>query len=66
MISFEPFWDMLKTRGITIYDLEYKYNFNPAEISRMKHNHNFNLKYVNHLCETFDCSLNDVICYRAE
>ncbi|MBQ8527218.1 MAG: helix-turn-helix transcriptional regulator [Lachnospiraceae bacterium] len=66
MISFEPFWNMLKERGITVYDLEYTYNFNPAEISRMKHNHNFNLKHIDHLCEVFECSPADIISYRAE
>lgn len=63
MISFEPFWAMLKERGITVYDLEYSYNLNPAEISRLKHNHNFTLKFICRLCDLFHCQPNDIISY---
>ena len=41
MIIFNPFWEMLAEREINTYDLEYLYGMNPAEISRLKHNHNF-------------------------
>lgn len=63
MITFEPFWAMLKDRKISIYDLEYKYNLNPAEISRLKHNHNFTLKSINRLCQTFHCQPSDIMIY---
>ncbi|MCI8483107.1 MAG: helix-turn-helix transcriptional regulator [Lachnospiraceae bacterium] len=64
MISFEPFWMMLKDRKISIYDLEYTYNLNPAEISRLKHNHNFTLKSINRLCQIFHCQPSDIMVYK--
>lgn len=47
MIVFDPFWQLLKERNITTYDLEYKYGLNPADTSRLKHNHNYTLKSIN-------------------
>lgn len=61
MISFEPFWEMLDEQGISIYSLEYDYEFNPAEISRLKHNHNFTLKFINRICSLFHCQPCDII-----
>lgn len=63
MISFDPLWIMLKEKNISTYDLEYIYDLNPAEISRMKHNHNFTLKFISRLCNIFDCQPNDIIVY---
>ena len=63
MISFDPLWDMLKEHGITTYNLEYDYELNPVEISRMKNNHNFTLTFINRLCEMFNCQTGDIIKY---
>ena len=61
MISFEPFWKMLKEQGISLYSLEYDYEFNPAEISQLKNNHNFTLKFIKRLCILFHCQPGDII-----
>lgn len=63
MISFEPFWNMLKERGISLYSLEYDYEFNPAEISRMKNGHNFTLKFIDRICILFHCQPKDIIIF---
>lgn len=63
MISFNPFWNMLKKRSITTYDLEYHYNFNPAEISRLKNNHNFTLKSMEKYCQIFNCEMQDIVTF---
>ncbi|MDE7477918.1 MAG: helix-turn-helix transcriptional regulator [Lachnospiraceae bacterium] len=61
MMKLSPFWDMLSRRGISTYDLEYKYDINPAEISRLKHNHNFTLSTIDRYCELFDCRIEDIV-----
>lgn len=61
MMSLAPFWDMLKKRNITIYNLEYDYGLNPADISRLKHNHNYSLKSLNRFCSMFDCKIEDIV-----
>lgn len=63
MITFSPLWETLHLRGETIYDLEYRYGLNPAEISRLKHNHNFTLRSVDHYCQLLDCELEEIIKY---
>ena len=34
---------LLKVERHTVYKLEYTYGLNPADISRLKHNHNYTL-----------------------
>lgn len=61
MMVTKPFWDMMKQRGISVYSLEYDYELNPAEISRLKHNHNFSLRTLNRYCNLFECRIEDII-----
>lgn len=61
MISTRPFWNMMKQRGISVYSLEYDYHLNPAEISRLKNNHNFVLSTIDRYCELFNCRIEDIV-----
>lgn len=61
MMDISPFWNMLKKRGISTYDLEYKYGLNPAEISCLKHNHNFSLHTLDRYCNVFDCKIEEIV-----
>ncbi|MDE6852763.1 MAG: helix-turn-helix transcriptional regulator [Lachnospiraceae bacterium] len=61
MMVTKPFWDMMKQRGISIYALEYDYELNPAEISRLKHNHNFSLRTLDRYCDLFHCRIEDIV-----
>lgn len=64
MISTEPFWELMKKRNISTYMLENKFDLNPAEISRLKKNHNFTLDSIDRFCEMFQCDINDIIVYK--
>lgn len=61
MMVTKPFWDMMKQRGISVYALEYDYELNPAEISRLKHNHNFSLRTLDRYCNLFQCRIEDIV-----
>lgn len=63
MISFEPFWRQMKEKNITTYDLENKYNLNPAEISRLKKGHNFTLNTINRYCKIFQCGIEEIVSF---
>lgn len=63
MISYEPFWNMLKNRGESWYSLEHKYKISTAELSRLKNNMNITTETVNFLCETFDCTIPDIMVF---
>lgn len=64
MIVFDPFWQFLKEHQISTYDLEYQYGLNPADISRLKHNHNYTLRSIERFCKLFSCQPNDIILYK--
>lgn len=66
MITFAPLWNTLQARGETIYDLEYRYGLNPAEISRLKHDHNFTLRSVDRYCTLLECELWELIAHVRE
>lgn len=66
MITFAPLWNTLQSRRETIYDLEYRYGLNPAEISRLKHDHNFTLRSVDRFCTLLGCTLEEVVRYERE
>lgn len=63
MMSLAPFWEMLKRNNITIYNLEYDYDLNPADISRLKNNHNYSLKSLNRFCNLFHCRIEDIVVF---
>lgn len=66
MMVTKPFWDMMKQRGISVYSLEYDYELNPAEISRLKHNHNFSLRTLDRYCDLFHCRIEDIVLHIPE
>ena len=61
MMDMSPFWEMVQRRGISTYDLEYKYGMNPAETSRLKNNHNFSLRTLDRYCNLFHCRIEDIV-----
>jgi DNA-binding Xre family transcriptional regulator len=61
MISYQPFWEMMQKKNISTYALEYEYGLNKSEIHRLKHDHNFNIFFIDHLCSLFDCEIEDVV-----
>jgi DNA-binding Xre family transcriptional regulator len=63
MITFEPFWQLMEDRGITTYTLVYTYGMNPAEISRLRHDHNYTLRSIDRLCYMFSCQPGDILAY---
>lgn len=63
MITFDPFWQLMEQRKISTYALEYTYELNPADISRLKHNHNFTLSSIDKFCYQFACQPGDILLY---
>lgn len=63
MIVFDPLWKLLSEQNITTYDLEFTYGLNPAEINRLKNNHNYTLNSISRFCKLFLCQPSDIIAY---
>lgn len=63
MISYEPFWNTLKKRGITTYALINKYNISSATIDRMKKGGGISTMKIDDFCRILDCKVSDIIRY---
>ncbi len=63
MISYEPFYETLRKRGITEYHLIYKEGFSANILYRMKHGKNITVETLDTLCFILDCEVSDIIKY---
>ena len=61
MISYTPFWNTLKTKDITVYNLIHKKGINSNTINRIKKNQSLTTFTLNNLCKALDCSISDII-----
>lgn len=66
MISYEPFWNTLKTKGMSQYQLIQKYGISAGQLSRMRNNSNISTHTINVLCEILDCKVEDILIYKKE
>ncbi len=61
MITFEPFWDTLKRKGISQYDLIQNYNFSTGTLDSLRKNKSITLNTLDNICIMLDCDINDII-----
>ncbi|MFR4987038.1 MAG: helix-turn-helix domain-containing protein [Lachnospirales bacterium] len=61
MITFEPFWETLKTKGISQYDLIQNYNFSTGTLDNIRKNKSITLNTLDNICTMLNCDINDVI-----
>lgn len=66
MITFDPFWETLKNKHISQYDLINTYNMSRGMLDNLKHNRSITLNTLNQLCNTFDCNISDIIIYKKD
>lgn len=64
MISYEPFWNTLKLKGVSQYQLIQKYGISAGQLSRMRSNSNISTHTINALCEILDCKVEDILIYK--
>lgn len=63
MITYEPFYDTLKKKGITTYKLINAYGVSRSLIDRLKHNKPISTVTINDLCGFLDCKIEDILIY---
>ena len=66
MISYKPFFDTLRQKGITEYALIFKQGIPANTIHRMKHGEAITTKTLNTLCEILDCDVSEIIEYHKD
>ena len=65
MISYEPFFKTLKSRGITAYRLG-KLGFPMTTYYAIKHGRHISTQTVDALCELLDCKVEDIMEYKKD
>lgn len=61
MISYAPFWNTLKKKGVTTYMLINKHGISAATIDRMKKGGGISTAKIEDFCIILDCSVEDII-----
>ncbi len=64
MISFRPFRELIKRRGITTYYLRNKcgdLNLGNKTIERLMHDESVSTNTIDALCQILDCQITDII-----
>ncbi len=63
MISYAPFYETMKEKGITTYRLVNEFNVSRSLLDRLKHNKPITTVTINDLCRFLDCKVEDVLLY---
>lgn len=63
MITYEPFWNLIKENGISTYTLIHKHGVSSSTINRLKHDKPVTTTTINDLCRILDCEVSDVLLY---
>lgn len=63
MITFDPLWQTMQEKKITVYRLINTYGLSRGTLNSLKHNKNVTLNTLNWLCEVLECDVTGVIKY---
>ena len=66
MISFDPFWETLKRKKVSQYQLINEYGFSRGSLDAIRKNKSITLNTLNTLCEMLDCTVEEIIRYIPE
>jgi len=63
MISYEPFYKTLKSRGLTTYKLINQYGISRSLLDRLKHNKPITTVTIDDLCKILSCNVEDILLF---
>ena len=61
MITYEPFYETLKSKKITTYALIKKYGVRNSLLNRLRHNRPINTTTIDYLCKILNCQVEDIL-----
>lgn len=61
MIRYDKFWETLKSRNLTQYDLYTYYNVNRSLLNKLRHNENIEVYTIDKLCNILHCKVEDIM-----
>lgn len=65
MISYEPFFETMKKKHISSYELE-KRGFSRSTYYAMKYGKSVTVNTINQLCTILDCEVSDIMKYEKD
>lgn len=66
MISYKPFWDILKEKNISTYWLIKHKNISSSTIDRLRTGKPITTTTINDLCLVLNCNVQDIIIFLEE
>lgn len=66
MITFDPLWRTMKSRGISQYKLIKEYKISTGQLDRLRKNGNVSTYTLDQLCRILDCGLADIAEFKGE
>ena len=63
MVTYRPFWNTIKEKGVSTYALISKYGISSATIDRLRKNKGISTTKINDLCKILNCSVSDILEY---
>ena len=63
MISYAPFYETLREKGISTYKLINQFGVSRSLLDRLKHNKPISTVTLNDLCSFLDCRVEDILIY---
>ena len=61
MITFDPLWETMKRKNVTIYKLINTYHISRSTIDKLRHNKNVTIATLNNLCNILECDVSEII-----
>ncbi|WP_028043200.1 helix-turn-helix domain-containing protein [Candidatus Stoquefichus massiliensis] len=61
MISFQPFFDTLRDRGISQYQLIHEYHVSTGTLDAIRKNKSMTLNTIADLCLILNCEIQDIV-----
>ncbi|MBQ4135769.1 MAG: helix-turn-helix transcriptional regulator [Clostridia bacterium] len=66
MISYEPFYNTIKEKGISTYKLINQYGLSRSLLDRLKHDKPLTTVTIDDLCKILDCKVEDILTYKPD
>ncbi len=66
MISYEPFYRTMKSKGISTYKLVNQFGVSRSLLDRLKHDKPISTVTVDDLCKFLDCRVEDIMVYKKD
>jgi len=66
MISYDRFWQTLKEKNISQYQLIHSYGVSAGQLSRMRKNNYVSTHTIDMLCSILDCEVSDIMTFQKE